>query len=52
MLSDPVLALADRLTALTPSPLDRAMFLSTGKDSNEAALRLARLPGCPRIELS
>lgn len=43
MLSEPVLALAERLTALTPEPLDRAMFLSTGAESNEAALRLARL---------
>ena len=43
MLSEPVLALGERLTALTPDPLDRAMFLSTGAESNEAALRLARL---------
>ena len=43
MLSEPVLALAERLTALAPSGLDRAMFLSTGAESNEAALRLAKL---------
>jgi 2,2-dialkylglycine decarboxylase (pyruvate) len=43
MLSEPVLALGESLTALTPAPLDRAMFLSTGAESNEAALRLARL---------
>jgi 2,2-dialkylglycine decarboxylase (pyruvate) len=43
MLSEPVLALGEALTALTPDPLDRAMFLSTGAESNEAALRLARL---------
>jgi 2,2-dialkylglycine decarboxylase (pyruvate) len=43
MLSEPVLALGDRLTALAPPGLDRAMFLSTGAESNEAALRLAKL---------
>ncbi|MCC6497358.1 MAG: aspartate aminotransferase family protein [Propionibacteriaceae bacterium] len=43
MLSEPVLALGEALTALAPDPLDRAMFLSTGAESNEAALRLARL---------
>lgn len=43
MLSEPVLALAQRLTALAPAALDRAMFLSTGAESNEAALRLAKL---------
>ena len=43
MLSEPVLALAERLTALAPDPLDTVMFLSTGAESNEAALRLAKL---------
>lgn len=43
MLSEPVLALAERLTAMAPQELDRAMFLSTGAESNEAALRLAKL---------
>lgn len=43
MLSEPVLDLAQRLTALAPAALDRAMFLSTGAESNEAALRLAKL---------
>ena len=43
MLSEPVLALAQRLTDLAPAPLDRVMFLSTGAESNEAALRLAKL---------
>lgn len=43
MLSEPVLSLAERLTALAPPGLDRAMFLSTGAESNEAALRLAKL---------
>ncbi len=43
MLSEPVLALAERLTGLAPGGLDRVMFLSTGAESNEAALRLAKL---------
>ena len=43
MLSEPVLALAERLTAMAPQELDRAIFLSTGAESNEAALRLAKL---------
>ena len=43
MLCEPVLELAQRLTALAPTALDRAMFLSTGAESNEAALRLAKL---------
>ncbi|MDX2005344.1 MAG: aspartate aminotransferase family protein [Meiothermus sp.] len=43
MLSRPVLELARCLTDLTPRPLERAMFLSTGAESNEAAIRLAKL---------
>ena len=43
MLSRPVVELAERLTDLTPRPLERAMFLSTGAESNEAAIRLAKL---------
>ncbi|KAF2269076.1 dialkylglycine decarboxylase [Lojkania enalia] len=43
MLSPPVISLAKRLIALTPPGLDKAFFLSTGGESNEAALRLAKL---------
>ncbi|PXY28999.1 aspartate aminotransferase family protein [Prauserella sp. PE36] len=43
MLSRPVLELAQRLTDTLPRPLDKAMFLSTGAESNEAALRMAKL---------
>ncbi|MFF5986555.1 aspartate aminotransferase family protein [Prauserella flavalba] len=43
MLSRPVLELARRLTDTLPDPLDKAMFLSTGAESNEAALRMAKL---------
>ncbi|MFE7507265.1 aspartate aminotransferase family protein [Promicromonospora sp. NPDC057488] len=43
MLSAPVLGLADRLTATLPSGLDKALLLSTGAESNEAAIKLAKL---------
>ena len=43
MLSRPVVDLATRLAELTPPGLDRAMFLSTGAESNEAAIRMAKL---------
>lgn len=42
MLSPPVLELAKRLTSYLPAGLDRAMFFSTGTESNEAAIRLAK----------
>jgi 2,2-dialkylglycine decarboxylase (pyruvate) len=43
LLSEPVLALAERVTGLLPAGLDRAMFLSTGGEANEAAVRMAKL---------
>ena len=43
MLSTPVLTLANRLTSLLPAGLDRAVFYSTGSESNEAAIRLAKV---------
>ena len=42
-LSHDVIELARELMALLPEPLARAMFLSTGGEANEAALRLAKL---------
>lgn len=42
MLSRPVVDLATRLAALAPG-LDRVMLLSTGAESNEAAIRMAKL---------
>ncbi|HWT25881.1 MAG TPA: aspartate aminotransferase family protein, partial [Solirubrobacteraceae bacterium] len=42
-LSRDVLELARELMAVLPEPLARAMFLSTGGEANEAALRLAKL---------
>ena len=43
MLSPPVLDLADALLATLPEPLERAMFLSTGGESVEVAVRMAKL---------
>lgn len=43
MLSEPVVDLSEALGALAPPALDRVMLLSTGAESNEAALKMARL---------
>jgi len=43
MLSWPVVRLAEALAGILPQPLSRSIFLSTGAESNEAALRLAKL---------
>ncbi|RFU45227.1 aspartate aminotransferase family protein [Paraburkholderia sp. DHOC27] len=43
MLSRPVVELATRLADITPDGLDRALLLSTGAESNEAAIRMAKL---------
>jgi 2,2-dialkylglycine decarboxylase (pyruvate) len=43
MLSPPVVELARRLSGMLPSSLGKAMFLSTGGESNEAALKMAKL---------
>lgn len=43
MLSPPVLRLADRLASVLPTGLDKAFFLSTGGESNEAALKMAKV---------
>ena len=43
MLSPPVVALSQRLAALLPSRLSKALFLSTGGESNEAVLKMAKL---------
>jgi 2,2-dialkylglycine decarboxylase (pyruvate) len=43
MLSEPVLALAERLGGLLPEPLDRVVFLNTGSEANEVALKLAKM---------
>jgi 2,2-dialkylglycine decarboxylase (pyruvate) len=43
MLSEPVLALAERLASLFPSGLDRVVLLNTGSEANEVALKLAKM---------
>jgi 2,2-dialkylglycine decarboxylase (pyruvate) len=43
MLSEPVLELADRLLATLPDALDRAIFLNTGAEANEVAVKLAKM---------
>jgi 2,2-dialkylglycine decarboxylase (pyruvate) len=43
MLSEPVLALGERLALLAPDPLARVMLLNTGSESNEVAVKLAKL---------
>ena len=43
MLSPPVVELSRRLAAMLPPSLSKAMFLSTGGEANEAALKMAKL---------
>ncbi|EXJ93716.1 2,2-dialkylglycine decarboxylase (pyruvate) [Capronia coronata CBS 617.96] len=43
MLSPPVISLAQRLTSVLPAGLDKAFFLSTGGESNEAAIKMAKV---------
>ena len=43
MLSRPVVDLARRLAETLPEPLDKALLLTTGAESNEAAIRMAKL---------
>lgn len=43
MLSPPVISLAERLCSALPNGLDKAFFLSTGGESNEAAIKMAKV---------
>jgi 4-aminobutyrate aminotransferase-like enzyme len=43
MITDPVVDLAEALTNLTPSGLDKCIFLSTGSETNELALKMAKM---------
>ncbi len=46
-LSPETIELAERLAALLPPPLEKSIFLSTGSESNEVALKLAKhYSGC------
>jgi 2,2-dialkylglycine decarboxylase (pyruvate) len=43
MLSEPVLALAERLAGVLPAPLEKVILLNTGSEANEVALKLAKM---------
>src|SRR5271167_2408915 len=43
MLSPPVVALSQRLASLLPPHLSKSLFLITGGEANEAALKLAKM---------
>ncbi|KAJ5349949.1 Pyridoxal phosphate-dependent transferase major region subdomain 2 [Penicillium brevicompactum] len=43
MVSPPVISLGERLCNLLPAGLDKAFFLSTGGESNEAAIKMAKV---------
>jgi 2,2-dialkylglycine decarboxylase (pyruvate) len=43
MLSRPVVDLSRRLAESLPAPLEKALLLTTGAESNEAAIRMAKL---------
>ncbi|MQA17062.1 MAG: aminotransferase class III-fold pyridoxal phosphate-dependent enzyme [Pseudonocardiaceae bacterium] len=43
MLSEPVLDLADRLAHSLPEGLNRSIFLNTGAEANEVAVKLAKM---------
>ncbi|CAK7267123.1 hypothetical protein SEPCBS57363_002435 [Sporothrix epigloea] len=43
MISPPVISLGRRLCSLLPPGLDKAFFLSTGGESNEAAIKMAKV---------
>lgn len=43
MISVPVVKLAEELASLLPGNLQRMMFLNTGAEANEAAIRMAKL---------
>jgi 2,2-dialkylglycine decarboxylase (pyruvate) len=43
MVSRPVVELAERLAGSLPDPLEKVLLLSTGAESNEAAIRMAKL---------
>jgi 2,2-dialkylglycine decarboxylase (pyruvate) len=43
MLSGPVVELSAKLASTLPAPLEKVMLLSTGAESNEAAIKMAKL---------
>src|SRR6185436_2060924 len=43
MIPRSVVALADALAKILPKPLSRSLFLNTGSESNDAAIKMAKL---------
>lgn len=43
MITEPVVALAERLAHVLPRPLEKSFFLNTGSESTEAAIKMAKL---------
>lgn len=43
MLSEPVLALAEKLASLVPESLEKVILLTTGGEANEVAFRMAKM---------
>ncbi|TPX07680.1 uncharacterized protein E0L32_010678 [Thyridium curvatum] len=42
MITEPVVRLAERLARFLPAPLDKSFFLSTGSETTEAAIKMAK----------
>ncbi|KAK5631469.1 hypothetical protein RRF57_007183 [Xylaria bambusicola] len=43
MVTQPVVALAERLARFLPAPLEKSFFLNTGSETTEAALKMAKM---------
>ncbi|KAJ3579305.1 hypothetical protein NPX13_g1262 [Xylaria arbuscula] len=43
MITQPVVALAERLARFLPAPLEKSFFLNTGSETTEAALKMAKM---------
>ncbi|KAI8952424.1 pyridoxal phosphate-dependent transferase [Xylaria longipes] len=43
MITQPVVALAERLARFLPAPLEKSFFLNTGSETTEAALKMAKV---------
>ncbi|KAF2014481.1 PLP-dependent transferase [Aaosphaeria arxii CBS 175.79] len=42
MITNPVIDLAERLARIAPAPLEKSFFLSTGSETTEAAIKMAK----------
>ncbi|KAI1182766.1 pyridoxal phosphate-dependent transferase [Nemania serpens] len=43
MITQPVIALAERLARFLPAPLEKSFFLNTGSETTEAAIKMAKV---------